>query len=114
MNIILLWIDLVWLPLALLIVHKPHRFWVLATLASCMLMMRMQVQLMESIGYEYGFLHLLTSHAADRAMVVYNFFYAVYMLLAFYSPNTQGVVFMAASIGIFFMAFFSSSFVMLL
>lgn len=113
-SVVLQWIDLIWLPLAVAVVHKDQRWWAAGTIISCLLMMRMQVELIESTGYTHGFLGLIKADVQSRAMMVYTFFYVGYVLLAFYSPRTKGSVFMAASIGIFFMAFFSSTFIMLL
>ena len=114
MNNALQWIDFIWLPLALVVVHKDQRLWALGMIGSCLLMMRMQIELIEGTGYTHGFLGLIAADIRTRAMIAYTFFYVVYLLLCFYSPNTKGSVFMAASISIFFMAFFSSTVIMLL
>ncbi|MGB0720043.1 MAG: hypothetical protein ACPGRX_06195 [Bdellovibrionales bacterium] len=114
MAFVLQWIDLIWLPVALVIVHKPQRFIALGMLAACMVMMRMQIELMESTGYAHGMLPLLKMHAWYRGMAVYSLFYAGYLALAFYSRGGERVIFMAASISIFFAAMISSTLVMLL
>lgn len=114
MDVLYQWLDLLWLPIVLFIVTKEQRLWAVGFLFSCMLMMRLQVEVMHEIGYTKGFTNLLTSTAFDRGLVVYSIFYVAYLILAHYSPNTKGPMFIAGSISIFFMAFFSSTFIMLL
>jgi len=108
------WLDLIWLPIGLFVVNKDQRLWVLGFFAGCMLMMRMQVELMHATGFPTGFVNLLNSQAFDRGLVIYSVFYVLYLVMAHYSPNTKGPIFVAGSISIFFMAFFTSSLIMVL
>jgi len=114
MTIILQWIDLIWLPVMLLVVDKKQRLMVTGMFISCALMMRMQVELMEWTGFTHGFLHLLEWPVQNRAIATYNIFYALYTLLAIFSPYARGSVFLAASITIFFAAMVVSMLVMCL
>lgn len=111
---ILQWIDLIWLPLAWLVVGKKQRWWALATIASCMVMMRLMAELMETISYPSGIIGLLAMPVEYRGIAVYNFFYMGYLILAYYSPRTYSSVFMAASITIFFASWLCFAFVMVL
>lgn len=81
---------------------------------SCMMMMRLQVELMTEIGFEYGIMNVMSSNVFDRGLAVYSFFYMAFLILVQYSPNTKGALFIAGAISIFFMAFFSSIIIMLL
>lgn len=108
------YIDLVWLPFSFLIVYRHQRFVVLAFLASCMLMMRLLIELVQNSGYPYGFFGLLDVPLFLRGVGVYSVFYALYLLLAFFSPGSFKVVLMAASITIFFVAAVCSTIVMVL
>jgi hypothetical protein len=56
----------------------------------------------------------MTSNAYDRALATYSIFYALYLIMVYFSPSTRGAIFVAASISIFFMAFFSTAIIMLL
>lgn len=114
MNLILQWIDLIWLPLALLAVHEHQRGWTLAFCLSCMVMMRLQVELILSTGFTSGFTGLFTMGVHSRAQVTYSVFYVIYIALAVYSPKTQGAIFMAATISMFFAALCTSMIVMAL
>lgn len=114
MGVIYQWMDIIWIPIALYIVNKDQRIWAVGFILSCMLMMRLQIEVMQDIGYERGFTNFMTSDAFDRGLVVYSVFYVAYLILAHYSPNTKGPIFIAGSISIFFLAFFASTFIMLL
>ncbi len=114
MTFIIQWIDVIWLPLAFFAVHKHQRFWAIGLVAACMLMMRLQIEFMNGIGFEHGIVGLMSSHILYRALVVYSLFYMLFLMLAHYSPHTQRAVVMAAAISMFFMSFFVSTLVMVL
>jgi hypothetical protein len=114
MSEIYYWIDLIWLPLGLLIAQKGQRFWTISFLLCSMLMMRMLVELMESIGYKNGIAGILSSDVFDRAIIVYSIFYMLFLILVHYSPGARGAIFYGSAISIFFMAFFTSTLIMLL
>jgi len=114
MGVIYQWLDVIWIPIALFIVTKEQRLFAVGFIAACMMMMRLQIELMQEIGFDRGFTNLMTSDSYDRGLVVYSVYYVAYLILAHYSPNTHGPVFIAGSISIFFLAFFTSTFVMML
>ena len=114
MAFILQWIDLLWLPVALLTVHKHQRGWATGFFIACFVMMRMQVELVHSTGFANGFTGLINASSHIRGLVTYSVFYIIYIALALYSPNTKGTIFMAASISIFFLAMFTSMIVMVI
>ena len=108
------WIDLIWIPIALFTVHKPQRMITVAFLGSCMLMMRLQVELMHSINYPFGITGFWNMDVFRRGQVIYSIFYVIYIVLAIYSRDTKGVIYMAASISIFFAALFVSMIAMVI
>jgi hypothetical protein len=106
MHFVLQWIDIIWLPLAFFFVHKDQRMWAIGTLLSCMAMMRMLSELMDSIGYSQGIIGFWTSMPVfSRGLMVYNLHYLGYLFLAYYLPNARGPMFMALSISVFFSSF---------
>ena len=113
MTFILQWIDVIWLPIAWFVVNKDQRWWSIALVGSCMLMMRMQVELMVKIGYPHGMLPFYDAHVFARGVITYSIFYVAFILLAHYSPNTKGALFMTGTISIFFLALLFSTLVML-
>lgn len=114
MKFVLQWIDVSWLILAYLVARKDQRAWVIGFFASSMLMMRMMVELMVSIGYPDGLLGLLATPVHTRALILYSLSYVVYMAFVYFSPNAKGTLLMATSIAIFFASFFATAFIMVL
>ncbi len=113
MQLILQWIDLIWLPLGWITVHKKQRWWAVSTLLACMAMMRMLTELMDTINHPDGIIHLISTPVSGRGMMVYSFFYAAYLLYAHFM-RSEGVIFMAASLGMFFFAAVTFTVVMVL
>lgn len=119
MDIILQYIDAIWLLVAWLVVKKEERFYALGFVAGGMVLMRLQVDLMQSIGYETGILHFTDMPAFHRGIIIYSLFYVVYlsiMALAKKSPEgeeSEQVFAMAASIGLFFTLLFVSTMAMI-
>lgn len=99
------WIDLLWLPISLLVVHKGQRLKTLAFLGACILMFRTQLELMQSIGHPDGFLRWIKLGLYERGLIIYGLLFAVFLLLARLSPNTKGVVFMAAALSLLIFGF---------
>lgn len=106
------WIDLIWLPIGLLAVHKQHRAWAAGFFICCMIMMRLQVELIESTGFGSGFTGFIEMDVHRRGQLTYTLFYILYIVLAVYSPGTRGTIFMAATISSFFMAMLTSMVIM--
>ncbi len=104
MTIVLQWIDVLWLALALALVRPDQRPFVAGFFAACMMMMRLQIELMKSLGYSHGLFGLLSLHVFYRGLAAYSFFYAVYLVVACFSPLARGTILMATSILFFFAA----------
>ena len=108
------WADVIWIPIAAVSVHKGQRIKAVAFVLFCMLTMRIQDELIRDTGYETGYLNFMQSDIFNRAQIVYSVFIVLYLILSHYSPHTKGVVYMAASISIYFMSFITSMLVMVL
>jgi hypothetical protein len=108
------WMDLLWIPFALLIMERGKKLFTCAFVLSCVLLLRLQVELMQQIGYPHGFLHWLDSTIFTRGLITYGTFIGLFMLLAFYSKGGDKNVHIAASITIMIAAFCVSSFIMVL
>ena len=70
MPFILQWIDLIWLPLMMLVVHKDQRLIAIGFFAACALMMRLEIELMTSTGFITGMLPLMESHIHYRGLIM--------------------------------------------
>lgn len=108
------WLDVVWIPVAGLVVHKGQRIKAMAFVILCMMVMRLQIQIIQSFGFAKGFTGLWEASLYHRGLVTYSVFILIYLLLSYFSPYTRGVIYLAASISIFFMAFLVSSFVLVI
>ena len=108
------WLDLVWLFVTPLIVHKGQRIKALAFMILCMVVLRLQVGIVESTGFIKGFTGFLYWELMTRGFVVYGIFNLIYLLLSYFSPYTRGPIYLAASLSIFFMAFTVSSVVLII
>ncbi len=108
------WVDLLWLPVAVLIVHKAQKLKALFFVIICIASLRLQMEIMASTGFNSGFTGWIKMDSFQRGLIVYSVFIAIYLLLSYLSPYTKGPIYLAASLSIFFMAFISSSLIMIL
>ena len=108
------YIDFLWLPVAWFVVPKKHRWYALAFVITGIATLRAQVELMESTGYETGFLPIMTSNVYPRGLIVWSVIIALFMVLAHFSPKTREIVFFAAALSIYILAFCFSMLLMAL
>lgn len=114
MDIFLNWFDLVWVPVALLVVNKGQKLKAVLFVLACALALRLQVELMVEINYPSGFLPLLDYPLLHRGFIIYGVFTAVFLALSFFSREKDHYIYIAAAIAVFTIAFCVSSFVMVL
>ncbi|MAI61194.1 MAG: hypothetical protein CBB87_01740 [Micavibrio sp. TMED27] len=114
MHVILQYIDLIWFPVMMFVVPKHRRIMVAALFVSCALMMRLQIELMESTGFDKGFTSFFDASVQMRAIATYNAFYFLYVCISLFTKNAMNIVFMAFSISVFFMAMITSMLIMML
>lgn len=108
------WIDCLWLPIGLLMVRRGQRLLTLAFIIACILTLRTQLELMQSIQHPNGILGLLSLGLYERGLIVYGLLIGLFLILAKYSPRTKGVVFLAVIITLYIFGFCGSMLLMLL
>lgn len=108
------WIDLLWVPAALLAVERGKRFLAVGFVLACVFLLRLQVELFQQLGFARGFMGFMDSAIFPRGLVTYGVFIALFLLIAFYSKGSHKSIFMAASITILIAAFCVSCFIMVL
>ena len=108
------WLDLMWIPIALIIVHKGQRIKACAFILVCMMVMRLQLQIFEMMGFAKGITGFIDWPLIFRGYAIYGIFISLFLILSYFSPYTRGPVYLAASLSIFFMAFTVSSIVLIL
>jgi hypothetical protein len=107
------WVDFIWVPLGLFVATKEQRWVVLAFILTCLLTLRMQIELMEETGFSTGFTGFFESSAHTRGMVTYSILIMLYLILIHFSKNTRKIVLFAASISIYIFSFILSLVVMM-
>jgi hypothetical protein len=108
------WIDLLWIPVAVLTMEKGKRIFTCGFVFSCVLLLRLQVELLQKIGFAHGFFGWMDSDIYKRGLITYGFFIMLFLLIAYFSPGSDKNVHIAASIAIFIAAFCVSTFIMVL
>lgn len=108
------YLDFLWIPVGVLVARKHQRLFTAIFIATCLLTLRLQAELVEGTGFSTGFLPWLHSPARTRGEVTYSVIIALFLILVRYSPNVRGVIFFAALLSIYFMAFCVSMVIMAL
>ena len=99
------WIDLIWLPVGWFAVHKRHRILTVIFVLTCIVTMRTQIELMETIGYGTGILPFMDSPLRTRGLLVYGTVIALFLVLAHYSPRTREMIYFAAALTVYLFTF---------
>jgi len=114
MSFLIQWVDAIWLLLAFVFCQKKHWPYAIGFVLSGMLMMRMMAELMSAIGYPNGIIGLMDLSVFWRGQIIFNLFYALFMVLSHLSPNAKGPILLAGSISLFFAASVAFSCLMVL
>ena len=108
------WIDMLWLPFAFFTMERGRKLLTCGFVLSCILLLRLQVELLQQLDHPEGFFHVFESRAFTRGLVSYGVFIAFFLLIARLSPGAMKAVHTAASISILIAAFCVSMFFMVL
>lgn len=108
------WIDLIWIPVLFFGVHKQHRWYAAGFTIASIILVHTLSEIITSIGYPNGIIDYLYSNVHSRLLITSSVIYTLYLLMAHFSPKTEGVVFMAASLSFFFIIFVVSALIMVL
>lgn len=113
-SVIYSWLDLIWIPIAFLVVAKGKRLKSILFILSCVFTLRLQIELMHEIGKPAGILPFLDSPLLARGFLSYGLAISLFLLLSYYSRKEDPFVYIAAAITVYIAAFCVSSFVMIL
>lgn len=78
------------------------------------LMLRLQTELLVETGFPNGIVNLIDMPVFWRGMIVYAVLTTLYLVLAHFSRGSERVVFLAATISMFFTGLLLSTIVMVL
>lgn len=71
----------------------------------CAFTMRIQIEIMESIGYgESGILNFMDSSLYNRGLVSYGIVMVLFLILTYFSPRIKAEVFLAAMLSEYILA----------
>lgn len=107
------WVLLGWIVPAMIIVHKGQHLKALLFIIVLSVVLRLQVEVMQSMGFTRGFTGFIEWGIERRGLITHSIFIALFLLLSYLSPNTKGPIYLAASLSLFFMSFFLSSLFMI-
>ncbi len=113
-SILFQWLDLAWLPIALLLLHKGQRLKATFFILSCVFALRLQVDLLFGMGHPAGFLPFWDLPLLERGYIAYGVFVALFLILSYFSKKENPYVYMAAAITMFIAAFCVSTVAMIL
>ena len=109
------WLDSIWLVCAIIAVEGwPRKIKALAFVAICMIMLRLQIALVQQMGYPDGLLPLMNLSPFHRGVIAYSLVIMTNFILVHYFPATRGVFYISLSLGLFFTGFTLSSVLLLL
>lgn len=108
------WVDLLWLPAAFFIMERGKRLLTFGFIISCMILLRLQVELLAEGGFPNGIMGFMESGILARGMITYGAFIALFLLISRFSRGVDKSIHIAASISVFFAAFCLSTLIMVL
>jgi hypothetical protein len=109
------WADSLWLLAAIALPRNhAHRIYALCYVASCIFMLRLQVEFMFSLNYPSGFLPLLDGFVLWRGMIAYSIIHVGYFIFMQLFPRNRNVMVMATAISLFFAGLTLSTILMVL
>lgn len=112
-ELIYQWIDVLWLPLAFFVVARAHRLLAVGFVVLCMVGLRLQSDLLHSIHRDGGITGWIETPAHVRGLIVYAVFIGLFLLLSHFSRQTRPIIYFAAALSVFVMAFVVSMLVMM-
>lgn len=105
------WLDLLWIPVALVILPRFQWLEALSMIICAAIMLRMQVELAQGAGAEYGLTGWLVYPAFYKGMAVYSAAIALYIILMLVLVRYHWRAHILLSFSVFFNAFILSSIV---
>lgn len=114
MDLLINWLDIIWIPIVFVIVGKKHWIKAICLVLACMFTLRLQIDLMEAIKHPSGIFSILDYPLLYRGYIVYGSFLGFFLSLSAFSKKENAYVYLAAAITIYFTAFCVSSVVFIL
>lgn len=113
-SILYQWVDFLWVPVAIAVTHGQQRYFAVLFVLFCALTLRMQEEFLESFNLRDGVTDFFSLTPYARGLLVYAIVIMGFLLLSYVSPHTRGVIYMAAAISLYILAFCISSVIMII
>lgn len=114
MDIIYQWLDLIWIPIALVVL--PRKQWVeaLVLIACSAVMLRLQIDMVEQYGKPGGITGWLPFDLYHKGLIAYSLVIVVYIIASLMLYRHGWLIHLSLAIGVFFNAFIISTIVMVI
>lgn len=108
------WIDLLWIPIALIVL--PLRQWIeaLTLIICCVIMLRLQIETLDAYDFNGGLTGWFDFDLYHKGLFAYSLVIAAYLILALILYRHGWFIHLSWAIGIFFQAFIFSSLIMII
>lgn len=114
MQYIFPWLDLLWIPLALLVLPKMQWLESCAVIICSAIMLRLQVEMFDGFGYSNGVFGFLPYDIFIKGMVAYSLIIALYMIAILILNQYRWRAHIVLSLSVFFNASIFSAIIMAL
>lgn len=109
------WLDFLWIPVAALTAHPVHRYYACALAVACLISLRLQTEILTWAGIGLsGATGYFFMPPMMRGMLTYAVLLVLFYVLSYYSPNTRGVIYLAACLSVYVISFCLSFLVMVI
>ena len=108
------WVLTAWVIPALLFTHSEQKIKASFFVLLLALVLKLQVEMMGSLGFQKGFTGFVPFTAEARGLFVHSFFILLLIGISIFSKHTRPIIYLAACLSLFFLSFFLSSFIMLI
>lgn len=108
------WIDVLWFIPAIIVARPKQRLTAISLILCGIAMMRLQVEMLDMVGYTHGIIGFLPYHIFLRGLVTYGVVYLLFFAFIRFASGSRGSILLASAISFFFLAFFASTIVMVL
>lgn len=107
-------IDLVWVLVALIVLHEGQRVKTAILFGACYIFLRLQIETLQALGYPNGLFDIMSMDLYMRGLICYSITNILFLIASIWSPNTKGVIFLASAISAFTIAATISTIILIL
>ena len=114
MDIVSQWLDLIWIPIALIVLPRKQWIEALVLIICSAIMLRLQIDMVKQYGKPGGMTGWLSFELYHKGLVTYSVIIAIYIIASLMLYRHGWLIHLSLAIGVFFNAFILSTIVMVL